>query len=442
MVVIHERVVGFGHRVPGHIGRTIQPARVGGADDAHLVAGGFQLVLRLEHRQQNHVAGDREHHGLASLVTFVQRDRAALDPLARLIQRRVHRQRRLRGDDRDALVVRAQRPVISDLNLVGVAREQRINVAVAHLRGEVVLDFRTLMRPAVAALFQRAGGKHADEGRRLAAQFGHRLRHCLHDRPAVDREALVRKPDRTCAEQRHAGGQTGAGILVERLVNLAVRLLVIQRIVHRVANLQCDVDVGHCTGFIAVGIGHHKIRIALADRRDQRAEGGRRHLLLARLEGANRQFGQRHDVQHMLGHRRLRGRPAACAAEVVAHQLPGFGADRTALQAGDDMLGIQRVGRIQVVRLGANLVYAGALQLLQDQHRALAAQRTLRGAIRSLQYGGGEGLAAIEGERGAVNVGADLITIIEILGIDQEHVFETVALPVGRHLGIAPGRTH
>ena len=194
MVVVHEGVVRLAHRAPGDVARTIQAARIGGTDDAYLAALRFQLVLGLEHRQEGHVAGDPEDHGLAPRLGFVQGHGALFDALARLVQRAVDGQGRLRRDDGDALVVLAQRPLVGGLDLVRVAGEQRVDVAVAHLGGEVVLDLRALVGPAVAALFQGAGGEHADQGRGLAAQLGHGLGHGLHDGPAVDGKALVGQP--------------------------------------------------------------------------------------------------------------------------------------------------------------------------------------------------------------------------------------------------------
>jgi hypothetical protein len=427
---------------PGHVGRAVQAARVGAGDDAHADAQRFQFVPGLEHRQQGHVAGDREDHGAVAGGRFIQLHRTVFDALARLRQGGVDRQRRLRGDDGDALVVAAQRPLVGGLDLVRVAREEREHVAVAHLRGEVVLDLRTLVGPAVATLFQRTGGEHADHRRRLAAQLGHGLGDGLDDGPAVDGEALVAQPQRARAEQRQAGGEAGAGVLVERLVDLPGRTLVVQVVGDRMTDFQRDVDIRHRTRLVTVGVADHEARVVLADVRNQGAEGRGRHLLVADREFLDRQRRQRRVVEHALGHRSLRGRAAAGADEVLAHEGPGLRAEGAALQAFDHVLGVQRVGRIQVVRLGAQLVHAGALQLLDDEHGAGAGQGRTRCLVDAAQHRAGEGQAGGLAELAAVDVGARLVRVVEVFGVDQHHFLEAVAGPVGVHLLVRPGAAH
>jgi hypothetical protein len=70
---------------------------------------------------------------------------------------------------------------------------------------------------------------------------------------------------------------------------------------------------------------------------------------------------QRGQVQHELRHRRLDGGAATGAHKVLPHQGPGGGWQGAALQALDDMRGIQGVGRVEVMGLGAQGMDAGTL---------------------------------------------------------------------------------
>ena len=71
MVVVHEGVIRLGDGLPGDIRRAIQAAGIDHGDDAHAIAGGFELILGLEHGQKDHVAGDGEDHRFF-LAAFVR----------------------------------------------------------------------------------------------------------------------------------------------------------------------------------------------------------------------------------------------------------------------------------------------------------------------------------------------------------------------------------
>ena len=234
------------------------------------------------------------------------------------------RQRRLRRGDDDALIVLFERPVVARLDHVGVDRKQRVDVAVAHHRGEVALNLGALVGPAVAALFQRAGGEQAYRRGRRAAQLGHCLRHRLPDRQAVDGEGLITAPQAAAAEQGHTHGESGAGILVERLVDLAGRALEIQVVGGRVADRQRLVDVGHARGLVAVGVGDDEHRVTLAHFADHLAEGGGGHVIFPDGEFGQRQAVEDRQRARTLGHRDLRGGATASVAEVLADEFPGL----------------------------------------------------------------------------------------------------------------------
>ena len=90
--------------------------------------------------------------------------------------------------------------------------------------------------------------------------------------------------------------------------------------------------------------------------------------------------------------------------------------------------------RIQIVRLGAERVHARALQLFNDEYREPAAEGKLGGAVGGLEHRLGPHQAPVECEARAINVRTRLILIVEILGVDQDHLVETVPLPVTLHI--------
>ena len=105
-----------------------------------------------------------------------------------------------------------------------------------------------------------------------------------------------------------------------------------------------------------------------------------------------------------------------------------------ALQAVHHVAVFQCVLCIQIVRLGAERVHARALQLFNNEYREPATEGQLGGAVGGLEHRLGPGQALIECEACAVDVRSRLILIVEILGVDQDHLIETVPLPVTLHI--------
>ena len=187
------------------------------------------------------------------------------------------------------------------------------------------------MGPAVAALLQGTGGEHAHQGGGGAAQLGHGLGHGLDDGPAVDGEALVGQPEGAGAEQGQAGRETGAGILVQGLIDLASRFLVVQGVRGWVTDLEGVVDVLHRRGLVAIGVGDDEARVLLAHPGGQGPHGGGGHGLVALGEFLAGEGAQGGRVEHELGHRRPDRGAATSAGEVLPHQLPGRRGQGTAL---------------------------------------------------------------------------------------------------------------
>src|SRR5450756_790224 len=144
----------------------------------------------------------------------------------------------------------------------------------------------------------------------------------------------------------------------------------------------------------------------------------------------------------MLGNRSLCCRTASGTYEILAHDRPRFRIQRPALQTFDHMRLVQTIGRIQVVRLGAYRMHTGALHLLDDKSGQGAPKGRFGSLVHACQHCGGKSQALLVREIGAVRIGTGLLGVIKILGVDQNYLLETVALPVSNHFRVGKARHH
>ena len=97
---------------------------------------------------------------------------------------------------------------------------------------------------------------------------------------------------------------------------------------------------------------------------------------------------------------------------------------------------------VKIVRLGAERVHAGALELLDNERREFTAERRLGGAIGGHEHRLGKRQAPLVREARAVDVGSLLVGVVVLLGIDKDHFLETVTFPVTNHFIVAEIRHH
>ncbi len=164
-------------------------------------------------------------------------------------------------------------------------------------------------------------------------------------------------------------------------------------------------------------------------------------MVLADLEFVEHDAVEAGEFAHTLGHCDLRGGPATGVAEVLARHLPRLDRQRAALQSGFHVVGVERVMRVEVVRLGAGGVHARTLQLLDDQRGAAAGERALRGGVGGLEDGAAEGHTLLEVEGRAVRVDRG-VGLAEIARVDQVDFVKAMRAPVGEHLLVRPQRHH
>jgi len=119
-----------------------------------------------------------------------------------------------------------------------------------------------------------------------------------------------------------------------------------------------------------------------------------------------------------------------------------LGRQRAALQAFDHVGVLQRVLRIEVMRLGTERVHARAFQLFDDQDGELPPERGRGGAVGGFEHRTGPFEAVRERKTRAVHVGARLVLVVAHFGIHQEHLLESMALPVTHHRLVVEIRHH
>ena len=208
------------------------------------------------------------------------------------------------------------------------------------------------------------------------------------------------------------------------------------------ADLEGVIDVLHRRGLVTIGVGDDEARVLLAHPGGQGAHGGGGHGLVALGEFLAGEGAQGGRVEDELGHRRPDRGAATGAGEVLPHQLPGRWRQGAALQALDDMGGIEGIGRIEVMGLGAQGMHAGALELLEDEGGELAGHRAGGGPLHAAQHRLGEGQALAVGEAGGIHVGRLLAAVVEVLGVHQHHLLKAMAPPVGDHRLVGQAGDH
>merc|ERR1712232_940268 len=144
-----------------------------------------------------------------------------------------------------------------------------------------------------------------------------------------------------------------------------------------------------------------------------------------------------------LGNIHCAGWTPGCSCRIHAYEIPLGWGQCTVLQCIENGLILKIQPRLEIVRLCAVCVDSCSLELLDDQDCHLPTQSGFRGRINSMQNSSSECKSLLNWELSAVHVGARLLILcVELLGIHEHDVLETIANPIISHCFVRVGGDH